>query len=87
MSDILSDLNKAIENFSEHLYQITQILLVNPEDGIHLKLDEFPDNVILITKNEVEKGQCILVKDGPLKRSLYDFCKKHPEKIFRGKKI
>lgn len=86
MSDVLRDLEKAIEDFSEHLYQASQIILVNPEDGIQLDLNEYPDTCFFISNFSVEKGQAILVNDSPLKRDLFEFCCEHQDRVFRGKK-
>lgn len=87
MQDSLDKFKKAVEEFSEHLYQITQIVLMNPEDIMRLNLNDVPNTVFFISEPHAVLGEAYVVKDSSLKRMLYDFIEKHPDRVFRGKKV
>ena len=87
MNDALDDFKKAVEDFSEHLYQLTKIFIMNPEDIMRLDLNDFSDNTFIISVCSVEPGQAYAIQDSPLKRQLYEFIEKHPDRVFRGKKV
>lgn len=77
---------KAIEQFSEHVYEMTEILLGNPFDLIEIDMYKIPSNCVFISDYHIDKGTMYQIKDSELKRSLYDFIKKHPDGVFRGKR-
>lgn len=76
---------KAIEQFSETIYESTEILLGNPIDLIELDMSKIPCNCYLISDNHIEKGTLFKVEDGTLKRSLYEFIEECPDRVFRGR--
>ncbi|MBQ3513449.1 MAG: hypothetical protein IJA32_06580 [Lachnospiraceae bacterium] len=89
MAEPLKDIIKAIEKLEENLYQTTQIVFINSEDfliGESVDLNDFPNNIFFICDPNVQKGTVIVLKDGPLKKEMYNFCREHPDRIIRGKK-
>ena len=77
---------KAVEQFSEHIYEATNIFMENPFDLIEIDMSEIPDNCYFISNNHIDKGTVLQIKDGELKRSLYEFIEKCPDRVFRGSK-
>ena len=86
MNDALDNLKKAVDDFSEHLYQLTKIFIMNPEDIMRLDLNDFSNNTFIISVSSVAPGQAYAIQDSPLKRQLYEFIEKHPDRVFRGKR-
>lgn len=90
----LSDLHKAIDAFSKHMYDTTQIFIGHPDTLMAIDYSKIPNNCWFLADYHIEKGQVMLVKDTAggqnafdLKKSLYDFLEKHPERFFRGEKM
>lgn len=86
----MDEMNKfleAIKQFSETIYQSTEILLANPFDLIEMDMYEIPCNCYFISDNHIEKGIMYKVKDSDLKRMLYEFIEEFPDRVFRGKKL
>lgn len=84
-----SDMQKfleAIEQFGEHMYEITEILIANPMDLIEINMYEIPPNCYFISDYHIDKGTMYKVEDGELKRMLYEFIEEFPDRVFRGKK-
>lgn len=88
----LSDLQKAIDTFSKHLYDATQIFIGHPDTLMVIDYKKIPNNYWFLADHNVEKGQLVLIKDTSgdpttfdLKKSLYEFLEEHPERFFRGK--
>ena len=77
---------EAVEQFSEHIYDATEIFMGNPFDLIEINMSEIPSNCYFISNDCVEKNKMYHVIDGELKRRLYDFIEKYPDRVFRGKK-
>ena len=77
---------EAVKQFSEQIYIATEIFMGNPWDLIEIDMSEIPRNCYFISEQYVEKGKMYHVTDGELKRMLYDFIEKYPDRIFRGKK-
>lgn len=77
---------EAVKQFSEQIYNATEIFMGNPFDLIEIDMSEIPRNCYFISDNCVEKNQMYHVTDGELKRMLYDFIEEHPDRVFRGKK-
>ena len=77
---------EAVEQFNEHIYHATEIFMGNPFDLIEIDMSEIPSNCYFISNNCVEKNKMYHVTDGELKRRLYDFIEKYPNRVFRGKK-
>lgn len=77
---------EAVNLFSEHIYDATEIFMGNPWDLIEIDMSEIPRHCYFISDNCVEKNKLYHVTDGELKRMLYDFIEKYPDKVFRGKK-
>ena len=77
---------EAVKIFSEHIYDATEIFMGNPWDLIEIDMSEFPRNCYFISEQCVEKGKMYHITDGELKRMLYDFIEKYPDRVFRGKK-
>ena len=82
----MDELLKAIEQFSEHIYEATSIFMGNPFDLIEIDMSEIPNNCYFISDNHIDKGTILQVKDGELKRSLYKFIEECPDRVFRGSK-
>ena len=77
---------EAVEQFSEHIYDATEIFMGNPFDLIEINMSEIPSNCYFISNDCVEKNKMYHVTDSELKRILYDFTSKYPDRVFRGKK-
>ena len=77
---------EAVKLFSEHIYDATKIFIGNPWDLIEIDMSEIPRNCYFISEQCAEKGKMYQVTDGELKRMLYDFIEKYPDRVFRGKK-
>lgn len=87
MKETLEKLIKSVEDFEEHLYQSTQIILVNSKDFFaNVNLDDYPDSVCFICNPHAPKGEAIILKDSEFKRMLYKFCCEHPDRVSRGRK-
>lgn len=86
MDDGMRKFLEAVEQFSETVYQSTEILLANPLDLIELDLSSIPCNCYFISDNHVEKDTMLKIEDSPLKRDLYKFIEDFPDRVFRGKK-
>ena len=78
---------EAIKQLSETLYEATEIFMGNPFDLIEIDMSKIPSNCFFISSQYMEKGKIYKVEDGELKRSLYEFIEKYPDRVFRGKKI
>ncbi len=88
-SDLELSLNKLLEvtkQFSEHIYEATQIFLGNPFDLIKMDMSKIPSNCFFISEHSAESGKILKVEDEELKRMLYKFIEEHPDRVFRGKK-
>jgi hypothetical protein len=86
-SDIsVEKLLEAIKQFSETLYEITNIFLGNPSDLIEIDMSKIPSNCFFISDQHINKGEMLKIENGELKRSLYEFIEEHPDRVFRGKK-
>lgn len=77
---------EAVKQFKEHIYEATEIFMGNPFDLIEIDMSEIPSNCYFISDNCVEKNKMYHVTDDELKRMLYDFIEKYPDRVFRGKK-
>lgn len=77
---------EAVKQFSETLYEATEIFMGNPSDLIEIDMSKIPSNCFFISSQYMEKGKMYKVEDGDLKRSLYEFIEKYPDRVFRGKK-
>ena len=77
---------EAVKQFSKHIFDATEIFMGNPFDLIEIDMSEIPSNCYFISDNCVEKNKMYRVTDGELKRMLYDFIEKYPDRVFRGKK-
>lgn len=75
---------EAVEQFSEHIYNATEIFMGNPADLIEIDMSEIPSNCYFISNDCVEKNKMYYVTDGKLKRRLYDFIGKYPDRVFKG---
>ena len=79
---------EAIEQFSKHIYEITEIFIANPMDLIEIDMHEIPSNYYFISNYHIDKGTMYKVEDGELKKALYELIKGyHPDRVFRGKKL
>lgn len=77
---------EAVKLFSEHIYDATEIFMGNPWDLIEIDMSEIPSNCYFISDNCVEKNKMYHVADSELKRMLYDFIEKYPDRVFKGRK-
>lgn len=77
---------EAVNQFREHIYDATEIFMGNPFDLIEIDMSEIPRNCYFISDNCVEKNKMYHVTDGELKRMLYDFIEKYPDRVFKGEK-
>lgn len=77
---------EAVEQFSEHIYNATEIFIGNPFDLIEIDMSEIPRNCYFISNNCVEKNKMYHVTDDYLKRELYRFIENYPDRVFKGKK-
>ena len=77
---------EVVKQFSEHIYNATEIFMGNPFDLIEIDMSEIPSNCYFISENSVERNKMYHVTDGALKRMLYDFIEKYPDRVFRGKR-
>lgn len=77
---------EAVKLFSEHIYDATEIFMGNPCDLIEIDMSEIPKNCYFISDNCVEKNKLYHVTDSEMKRMLYDFIEKYPDRVFRSKK-
>ena len=76
---------EAVKQFCEHIYEATEIFIGNPFDLIEIDMSEIPRNCYFISNNCVEKNKIYHVTDDELKRMLYDFIEKYPDRVFKGK--
>ena len=77
---------EAIKQFSKHIYKATEIFMGNPFDLIEINMSEIPSNYYFISDNCVEKNKMYHVTDDEMKRMLYDFIEKYPDRVFKGKR-
>lgn len=82
----LDKLLEAVEQFSEHIYEATEIFFGNPFDLIKMDMSKIPCNCYFVSHYGIDEGKLHKVEDGELKRELYEFIEKHPDRAFRGKK-
>lgn len=85
-TDDIQKFLEAVEQFCEHIYEATEIFLANPMDLIKIDMSEIPLNYYFISDYHIDKGIMYKIKDGELKRALYEFIEKYPDRVFRGKK-
>lgn len=64
---------EAVEQFSEHMYEITEIFLGNPFDLIEIDMSKIPPNCVFISDVHIDKGMILKVNDETVKRILYEF--------------
>lgn len=76
---------EAVKQFREHIYEATEIFIGNPFDLIEIDMSKIPRNCYFISNNCVEKNKMYHVTDDELKRMLYDFIEKYPDRVFKGK--
>ena len=76
----------AVKQFSEHIYNATEIFMGNPFDLIEMDMSEVPRNWCFISDSCAEENKLYYVTDDELKRGLYNFIEKYPDRVFRGKK-
>lgn len=82
----LDKLLEAVEQFSESIYKATDIFLGNPLDLIELDMSKISPNCYFVSHYDIDKGKLYKLEEGELKRELYEFIEKHPDRAFRGKK-
>ena len=82
----LDKLLEAIEQFSERIYEVTEIFFGNPFDLIKMDMSKIPCNCYFVSHYGIDEGKLYKVEDGELKRELYEFIEKHPDRAFRGLK-
>ena len=82
----LDKILEAIKQLDEHIYNATEIFMGDPFDLIGIDMSEIPRNCYFISHYGMEKGKLYKVEDGELKRELYAFIEKHPDRVFRGRK-
>ena len=82
----MEKLLESIKQFSETLYETTEIFMGNPFDLIEIDMSKIPCNCFFISSHHINKGEMFKVNDGELKRSLYEFIEEFPDRVFRGKK-
>ena len=78
---------EAVKQFSEQIYNATEIFMGNPWNLIEIDMSEVPSNCYFISDNCVEKNKMYHVTDSELKRMLYDFIEEYPDRVFKGKKL
>lgn len=84
----MDEMNKfleAIEQFSEHMYEITEIFLGNPFDLIEIDMYKIPPNCVFISDIHIDKGTILKINNEEVKRVLYGFIEEFPDRVFRGK--
>lgn len=77
---------EAVKQFSEHIYDATEIFMGNPFDLIEIDMSEIPSNCYFISENSVERNKMYHITDDYLKRELYNFIENYPDRVFKGKK-
>ena len=82
----LDKLLEAVKQFSETLYEATEIFMGNPFDLIEIDMSKIPNNCFFISDISIDKGTIFQIRDGELKRTLYGFIEDNPDRVFRGKK-
>ena len=82
----IEKLLEAVKQFEEHIYEVTEIFMGNPFDLIEIDMSEIPNNCYFISDNCVERNKIYHVTNSELKRMLYDFIEKYPDRVFKGKK-
>ena len=82
----LDKLLEAVEQFDKHMYEATEIFFGHPLDLIKLDMSKIPCNCYFVCHYGIDIGKLYKVEDGEIKRELYEFIKKHPDRAFRGKK-
>ena len=83
----MNNLLEAIKQFSETLYQATEIFIGNPFDLTEIDMSKIPSHCFFVSDIHIEKGTMYHVKDGDLKRGLYEFIEEYPDRVFRGKRL
>ena len=86
MEHSMNNFLEAVEQFCEHIYEATEIFMGNPFDLIEMDWSKIPTNFYFISNHYIDKGNMFKIEDGELKRSLYEFIEKHPDRVFRGEK-
>ena len=82
----LDKLLEAVNQLNEDMYKITKIFLGHPLDLIKLDMSEIPCNCYFVCHYGIDIGKLYKVEDGEMKRELYEFIQKHPDRAFRGRK-
>ena len=77
---------EAVKQFSEHIYEATQIFMGNPFDLIKIDMSDIPRNCFFISNHYIKEGEMFKIEDDELKIALYNFIEKYPDRVFRGKK-
>ena len=77
---------EAVKQFSEHIYEATEIFMGNPFDLIEIDMSEIPSNCYFISDSLVEKNTMYHITNDELKRMLYDFIEKYPDRVFKGER-
>lgn len=75
---------KAVDDFLEKFYQATRIFVVNPNTLLKLNMNNFGTNIWFVSNAAMEENKCVEVVNDKLKRDLYRFCEKHPDRYFQG---
>lgn len=86
MDNNIEKLLEAVKQFSETLYEATEIFMGNPFDLIEIDMSKIPSNCFFISNQFMGRGKIYKVEDGDLKRNLYGFIERYPDRVFRGKK-
>lgn len=81
----LDKLKKVVEQSLEHMYEATIIFIGHPLDLIEIDMSEIPANCYFISFHYADRGT-MCKADGDLKRELYEFIEKHPDRVLRGEK-
>lgn len=82
----LDKLLEAIKQFDERIYEVTEIFFGNPFDLIKMDMSKIPRNCYFVSHYGIDEGKLYKVEDVELKRELYEFIEKHPDRAFRGRK-
>lgn len=77
---------EAAKQFSEHIYNATEIFMGNPFDLIEIDMSEIPSNCYFISNNNVERNKMYHITDDLIKRELYNFIENYPDRVFKGEK-
>lgn len=83
---LMEKFKKAVDKFSEDMYQSTHIFICHPNTLLTINLNDFNSNIWFISHQYVDEGCVIEIKDDDMKRDLYKFCEEHQDRIFKGSK-